>query len=202
MNQIAIIGAGGHARDITATLRSIKNRECTIEYYAEKAYMHAKTSAFQALPIDSLGESKDVYVAIGDGFLRHRLISLVSSNNNFPVLIHPQTVIGPDCSFGKGVQIQQFSTITANVCIGQFTQVNIQVGISHDCKIGEYVTLSPRVSLSGGVRLGDFVSLGTGAIVLPKVSICDNAVIGAGAVVTKDINVPGTYVGVPAKRRA
>jgi sugar O-acyltransferase (sialic acid O-acetyltransferase NeuD family) len=150
--------------------------------------------------MDSLGESKDVYAAIGDGFLRQRLVSLVSSNNNFPVLIHPQTVIGPDCSFGEGVQIQQFSSIQPNVCIGPFTLVNVQVGIGHDCQIGEYVTLSPRVYLCGGVKLGDFVSIGTGAIVLPKVSICDNAVIGAGALVTKAITEPGTYIGTPAKR--
>lgn len=201
MNQIAIIGAGGYAREITATLRSIKNPDCTIEYFAETTHMNATTSAYPALPLKNLGESKDIYVAIGDGILRQRLLSLVSSKNNFPVLIHPQTVIGPDCSLKEGVQIQQFSTITANVSIGKFTQINVQVGIGHDSQLGEYVTLSPRVSLSGGVKVGDFVSIGTGAIVLPKVSICDNAVIGAGAVVTKDITEPGTYVGVPAKRR-
>ncbi len=47
-------------------------------------------------------------------------------------------------------------------------------------------------------KLGNRVSIGTNATVLP-VRICDNVVIGAGAVVTKDINVPGIYVGNPAR---
>jgi acetyltransferase-like isoleucine patch superfamily enzyme len=46
--------------------------------------------------------------------------------------------------------------------------------------------------------IGKNVSIGTNATILP-VNICDNAVIGAGAVVTKDINIPGVYVGNPAK---
>ena len=33
-----------------------------------------------------------------------------------------------------------------------------------------------------------------------KINICDNVTIRMNAAVVKDINVPGTYVGVPAKK--
>jgi acetyltransferase-like isoleucine patch superfamily enzyme len=42
------------------------------------------------------------------------------------------------------------------------------------------------------------VTIGSNATILP-VHICSGAVIGAGAVVTKDITVPGTYLGNPAR---
>jgi acetyltransferase-like isoleucine patch superfamily enzyme len=47
-------------------------------------------------------------------------------------------------------------------------------------------------------KVGSRVSIGTNATILP-VSICDRVVIGAGAVVTRDITVPGIYVGNPAR---
>ena len=33
-----------------------------------------------------------------------------------------------------------------------------------------------------------------------NVSICDNVMLGAGAVVIRDIDICGTYVGVPAEK--
>jgi acetyltransferase-like isoleucine patch superfamily enzyme len=47
--------------------------------------------------------------------------------------------------------------------------------------------------------IGDNVSIGSNASILP-VAICNNVVIGTGAVVTKNITVPGTYAGNPAKK--
>jgi acetyltransferase-like isoleucine patch superfamily enzyme len=47
--------------------------------------------------------------------------------------------------------------------------------------------------------IGNKVSIGSNATILP-VTICDNVVIGAGAVVTKNITIPGVYVGNPAKK--
>ena len=43
------------------------------------------------------------------------------------------------------------------------------------------------------------VYVGIGASILENISIVDDVIIGAGAVVNKDINIQGTYVGVPAK---
>jgi acetyltransferase-like isoleucine patch superfamily enzyme len=47
-------------------------------------------------------------------------------------------------------------------------------------------------------QIGSHVSIGSNATILP-VTICDHVVIGAGAVVTKNIQLPGTYAGNPAK---
>jgi acetyltransferase-like isoleucine patch superfamily enzyme len=49
------------------------------------------------------------------------------------------------------------------------------------------------------VKVEDSVWIGAGATVINNVNICGGCTIGAGAVVIKDIDEPGTYVGVPAK---
>ena len=52
---------------------------------------------------------------------------------------------------------------------------------------------------SGGVQIGDEILIRTHASVLQYKEICSRSVIGAGALVTKNIVVPGVYVGSPAK---
>ena len=50
----------------------------------------------------------------------------------------------------------------------------------------------------GRTVIEDEVCIGSNATILP-VRICRGAVIGAGAVVTRDIEIPGTYAGNPAR---
>jgi acetyltransferase-like isoleucine patch superfamily enzyme len=47
-------------------------------------------------------------------------------------------------------------------------------------------------------NIGNNVVIGSNSTILP-VNISSNIVIGAGSVVTKNLEVPGTYAGNPAK---
>lgn len=49
-------------------------------------------------------------------------------------------------------------------------------------------------------ELGDNIVFCTSVVVLGPVKICDNVLIGAMSLVTKDINEPGIYLGIPAKK--
>jgi acetyltransferase-like isoleucine patch superfamily enzyme len=83
------------------------------------------------------------------------------------------------------------------------------VVIGHNCFIGHGVMFVNDVFTNGKPAggnkslwkrtvIGNYVNIGSNATILP-VNICNGAVIGAGAVVTKNIEVPGVYVGNPAK---
>lgn len=52
----------------------------------------------------------------------------------------------------------------------------------------------------GCIEIGDNVYLGFGVTIMPNVKIASDTVIGARSVVTKDIEVGGVYVGIPAHR--
>lgn len=119
-----------------------------------------------------------------------------------------------NCSLGDNVFVGPFVEIQKGVLIGERTKVQSHsficelVTIGADCFIGHGVMFVNDLFSSGGpangdqskwrsTSIGNNVSLGSNVTVLP-VSICDNVVVGAGAVVTKDISVPGIYVGNPA----
>ncbi len=116
--------------------------------------------------------------------------------------------IGDDCFVGPFVEIQK------NVSIGQRTKIQSHsfvcefVTIGNDCFIGHGVMFAndlfrdgspnPNPDSWGRTIIEDNVTIGSNATILP-VQICSGAVIGAGTVVTKNITVPGTYLGNPAK---
>jgi len=47
--------------------------------------------------------------------------------------------------------------------------------------------------------VGNGTWIGAGATVSNNVSICSNCMIGAGSIVVKNIDLAGTYFGVPAR---
>ena len=81
-----------------------------------------------------------------------------------------------------------------------FNILNLSCTVGHDVKMGSFVTVYPGVNISGCVRLAECVELGTGSKIIQGKNICKNVIVGAGAVIVKELEVEGTYVGVPARR--
>jgi acetyltransferase-like isoleucine patch superfamily enzyme len=127
-------------------------------------------------------------------------------------VVQPVNLYG--CTIGDGsfvgpfVEIQKGATIGKRCRIQSHSFICELVTIGNDCFISHGVMFindlfaigSPSAErhLWRSTNIGTHVSVGTNATVLP-VTICDRVVIGAGAVVTKDITVPGFYVGNPAR---
>lgn len=81
--------------------------------------------------------------------------------------------------------------------------------VSRSAKIGRDTIIVGFVTIGGvggnrdgaGVAtIGQRCFISTGVRIIGPVHIADNVVLGANAVVVKDINEPGTYVGVPAHK--
>ena len=121
-----------------------------------------------------------------------------------------------NCTLGNGVLVGPFCEIQSNVDVGDRTRIQSHsficegVEIGADCFIGHGVMFINDTFSIGGpangnkslwkvTKVGDQVSIGSNATILP-VEICDGTIIGAGAVVTKDIKIPGKYIGNPARR--
>jgi acetyltransferase-like isoleucine patch superfamily enzyme len=136
----------------------------------------------------------------------------VKFGNN--VVVHkPVNIYG--CEIGDYVMIGPFVEIQRGVRVGARCRIQSHAFICEGVTIGDDCFVSHGVmfindrfergrpargdrSLWRTTTIGDCVSIGTGAILLP-VRVCSGSVIGAGAVVTKDIVMPGIYVGNPAK---
>ena len=97
-------------------------------------------------------------------------------------------------SFKGKLYVKKYSVISSGVTI---------VPASHQLTVGVPFYLSTVGHINdkeGDVFIDEDCWIGTGAIVSNNVNICGGCMIGAGAVVIKDIDEPGTYVGVPARK--
>jgi len=189
---VFLIGCGGHARSVADVLVS-NCPEVRVVFVDENAHDGERILGFETmkgLPPDAGA----YHVALGDSKLRERFfskscISIVSSDS----------YISRSAYLGVGVFVGHSAHIGPEARLGDGCIANTRCIIEHEVRIGSYCHLSVNSTLLGRVTIGSHVFVGAGAVIRDGIQICSNVMIGAGAVVVKDIAIPGTYVGNPAR---
>ncbi len=207
--RIAIIGAGGFAREVKWLISDINRARHRFEFVGyvvsdlDKLGEHDSRNEVRG-DLSWLREGADA-VAIGIGSPTARLSVAAEVEHRFPHLAWPQLIhpgVQMDCasaSVGKGVIICAGTIGTVNLTIEDFAMVNLACTLGHESRLGRGSVLNPTVNVSGGVVIEDAVLIGTGAQILQYVRIGKGATLGAGAVATKDSPPEVTAVGIPAK---
>jgi len=203
-DSLLIIGASGHGRVIADIALKMNKWE-------NIAFLDDDENIKSSMGIEVIGKSQeafnyihdcDIFVAIGNNATREKIQErLKNKGASIPILIHPNVVIGEQVEIGAGTAVMAGVIINCCTKIGEGCIINTGATIDHDNLIDDYVHISPGVRTAGTVKIGKRAWLGIGCVVSNNVSIIDGCIIGAGAVVVKDITEPGTYVGVPAKKR-
>lgn len=149
------------------------------------------------MPIPTLKRVGVVDVIFGNN------VTVVQPSNLYGCTIRDDVFVGPFTEIQKGVTIGARTKVQSHAFVCELVE------IGEDCFIGHGVMFINDLFAHGGpargdkqlwksTQIGSRVSIGSNATILP-VEVCDDVVIGAGAVVTRDITVPGTYVGNPAR---
>lgn len=200
--KLIIIGASGHGK-VIADIAIKMNKWRTIYFLddneAVKTCMGLEVIGKTYDAIKYKGE--DFFVAIGSNDVREKIQEqLMNENLRIATLIHPDAVIGTDVKIEIGTVVMAGVVINSSCIIGKGCIINTSCCLDHDNVIEDYVHISPGASLAGTVSIGRGSWLGIGSVVSNNVKICSCCKVGAGAVVVKDINVAGTYVGVPIRK--
>ena len=122
------------------------------------------------------------------------------SDEDFAMLIHPDTSIASAAGIEKGVIINPGVVVAPYCMVERFVTVNRNVSLGHHSRIGEFTQINPAVNIAGNCSIGKNVVLGMGAMVFDGVSIGDNSIIGGGSLVTK--NIPGNVLAYGSPARA
>lgn len=199
MKDVIIIGTGGHAKvvaDIVLlngdNLKGFLTNDQTSTTFLGKPVLGLDTD-YEKFP--------DAYfiIAIGDASARERIATSMPDAKWYTA-IHPSAVIsGIDTEIGAGTMVSAGAIINACSTVGEHCIINTGAVVEHDNNIESFAHVSVGAMLAGGVTVGKSAWIGIGACVSGGITICRNAMVGAGAVVVKEIEKPGTYVGVPAK---
>jgi sugar O-acyltransferase (sialic acid O-acetyltransferase NeuD family) len=208
--KIAILGAGGHARDVLDVLEAC-NEEAPV--YDVLGFVveagHGEVGAIvNGRPI--LGDfgwlathaaEARLIAAVGSPALRRRLVEAARARDGrfAEPVVHPSAIRTKRITLGEGSVVGAGVTMTSLIRVGRHVQVNNGCTIAHDVVLGDYATLSPGARISGNVEIGEGAYVGTGASLIEKISVGPWSIIGAGSAVVHDIAANVTAVGCPAR---
>lgn len=200
-NKIAIVGASGHGKVIADI--AANNGYTDILFLDDNAVGTCVSGYFVAGKVSDAPayRDRDFIVAIGNAKTRQRIQeSLSSAGLRVVTLIHPKAVIGNQATLGEGTVVMAGAVINPCCKIGKGCIINTCASVDHDCILEDYVHISVGAHVAGTVTIGARTWLGIGACISNNLSVIGDCMIGAGAVVVSDLEVPDTYIGVPAKR--
>lgn len=186
----ALIGNGGHAREVMAQMGVKLDRFVDDEYLDE-----------DTLPLSQFDPKKYiVMVAIADSRDRYDIVQRLPKDTQFFTFIHPTALLMDNVEIGEGSFVGAYSVLTTNIKIGNHAILNRSNHIGHDTTIGGYFSAMPGSIVSGNVTIYDIVYLGNNASIREKLSIHSLTTIGMNSAVVKNINESGVYVGSPSKK--
>lgn len=192
MKDVIVIGASGHGKVIADIVKAAGDNFLGFlddDFTKETLGLISDYRKFDAQFI----------IAIGNPTIREKIANTLECS--WYTAIHPSAVISPSAVIGEGSVIMPNAVINADAIIGKHCIVNTTAVIEHDNRISDYVHISVGTKLGGTVSVGKSTWIGIGASVSNNLDICSDCMIGAGAVVVNDIVDPGTYIGVPAKKK-
>ena len=197
---LLILDCGGHARSMADV--ALKAGYTDLLFVDSKAKPNETLLGFSILRDlpEHLPTSWACIPGSGDGKRRKQQIEGLEARG-WPIttLISPMASISPYCDIGRGSVIAHHAHVGPLAHIGEGCIVNTSAIVEHDCRVGDYTHVSVHATLAGACSVGSFCMIGAGATMIDRVSVTDQVCIGAGAAVIASIDLPGTYVGVPAK---
>jgi UDP-3-O-[3-hydroxymyristoyl] glucosamine N-acyltransferase len=107
-------------------------------------------------------------------------------------------VLGDYVEIGACTTIDR-STIESTY-VGDYTKIDNQVQIAHNCTIGKNVFIAGKASLAGSVKVRDNVILAGGCGIRDHVCIAEGSVILAFTGIEEDTEPHQTYFGIPARK--
>jgi sugar O-acyltransferase (sialic acid O-acetyltransferase NeuD family) len=207
MGRLFVLGAGGHARAAIETARNsvLSALELLVVDLApgprtEPSIMGVRVLRGAEALVAEFRDDDLVVLAVGDNAARRDLFE-AHRGRVAPAIVHRRAICSETVRLGHGSQVLAGAILGACVQVGENTIVNSGAVIEHESVIGAHVHVAPGARIAGRVRVGDGCFLGIGSTVIDSVSVPAGCVIGAGAVVVRSIAEPGTYIGVPARRK-
>ena len=207
---LAIIGAGGQAREIAGILADLEGLgQSPWQLIGFLADAGASAVNARGLPAPLLGapewlaDHPETQVVIGIGESRGRQamacrLREIQPAVVFATVVHPRAWLASSASVGAGSVVMAGALVNVGVQIGEHAILNLGCTISHDCVLGCAVSVGPGAHLAGAVQIGDQVELGVGVALRPRARVGARTVVGAGAVVVADLPENCVAYGIPA----
>lgn len=214
MEDIVLIGFGGHAKSVVDTIE--KQKKYHIAGFVEKGQGIPKSyKGYKIIGQDDDLEKifkkgiKNAFITIGylgESTVRQKLYyQLKEIGYCIPVIIDNTAEIASDAKVGEGTYVGKKAVINSDAEVGSMCIINTAAVIEHECKVGDFSHVAVGAVVCGMSVIGSETLIGANASVLQCKAVGNNAKVGAGTVVLE--NVPdyavacGVWKGINNKER-
>jgi sugar O-acyltransferase (sialic acid O-acetyltransferase NeuD family) len=195
VDEIILIGAGGHARSCIDVIE--QSGQFKIAGLVEKGKLNNKENL--GYPIigtdDDLQNLRQKYshslITVGQiksPKIRIKLYQLLKELDfTLPVIVSSQAYVSKHAQIGEGTIIMHGVIINANAKIGNNCIINNRALIEHDAVIGNHCHIATGAIINGEVSVGNETFIGSGAVTKQCISIGNNCIVGAGIILKNDV---------------
>ncbi len=201
--EVAIIGAGGLARELSSWASVASSNLVIKGFYADNEDAFEKYQGAGRIlgKMEEFTKENKVLIGIANCDAKVRIDELTQrSNVEVASYLDVRASIGLRTSIGEGFVVFPNAVLSCDCLVGKYVFINCGSQIGHDVQIGNYTSIMANVDIGGAAIIGDNVFIGSGVTILPGVKIPANTRIGAGSVILKSIKKEGSYFGNPAKK--
>jgi UDP-N-acetylbacillosamine N-acetyltransferase len=198
-NTVYIFGYSGHSYVIIESLLSLG--------YKVGGYFDKRKSESNPYDLVYMGNENEVDVlsiigdkfvfpAVGDNFIRKKLIDFFEYNElNQIVIVDPSANVSASVNLSMSTYVGKNVIINAKSKIGKGVILNTACIIEHENIISDYSHVAPGAVICGKVFIGEYTFIGANTVIKQNLSITSDNVIGAGSVVLSNIDEKGIWVG-------
>lgn len=204
MKNIAIVGAGGFAREVLWLLTDLGLESRVGGFFeTDELWKEREVSGLPVAPLSSLDSGRwEAVLAVGSPAVRRNLRDALPKDMTYPTLVHPSVQRSRRVDLAPGVVVCAGSILTCDIVVSEHVHLNLATTVGHDCQLRPFVTTAPAVNISGACDIGELTYIGTNAALREGLKITAGTTIGMGAIVVSHIEEAGVYVGNPAKKLA
>ncbi len=196
MNNIILVGAGGHAKSCIDVIE--KNKRFKIVGLIDK---NKKLLKKNILGYPIIGQDKDLkkfskkykyaFICIGqikNSKPRENYFSKLKFYGfKIPKIISPLAYVSEHSKIGEGTIIMHNAFVNSSTNIGFNCIINSKAHIEHDVSIGDHTHISTGAFVNGGVKIGSSVFLGSKSVIKNSIIIENKVVVGMGKHVKKNL---------------
>ena len=195
MEQILVLGHGGHAR----SLIDILERE---NKYQIAGYVINDNAIDGSMDYPIIGTDEDLEylyqsgirnAVLGIGYLgksdlRERLyVKLKNIGFHMPIACDPSAIVSGHVKIEEGSVIGKGAIINSGAIIGKMCIINSGAIIEHDCQVDDFSHISVSSVLCGGVHIGRLSFVGANSTIIQEKTVGKNCMIGAGMIIRENV---------------
>lgn len=172
MEEVILIGAGGHGKVVLDTILSNLEGNIKVIGFLDDGNIEEIAGIKKLGNISEWKKYKDkkFHIAIGNNSFREKLVKEIKEERLLTV-IHKTAYVSSMSEVGKGSYIGAMVVINHGSRIGRCSIINTGSIVEHDCKLGDYTHLSYRVLVGSESNISARTMIDMGRVLERKSNI-------------------------------